>query len=234
VSWYRNILKHIYSWYNKTYKYCTSSWKIILYWHRGYRDQADSANFLIRLDNFADEVRYFENRSQDLPPQIIGFSCKYKWSFPEQIRELFCTYQGIFVNKLEDFPDQNRNCRWADHKIFLNGSWNFPEQIREISWTSGRVPEHSTVAIWPELVQVECLKFQVFYLISFKCVGVVTFKTRCLFRWLTMHYRIIVVPISMGVGIRGGPRGRHFSKKFTFHLPREKVDSSATFLMTFF
>src|SRR6218665_1538722 len=45
--------------------------KIILYWHRGYRDLEGSSNFLIRLGNFADEVRYS-------PLQIIGFSRKYK------------------------------------------------------------------------------------------------------------------------------------------------------------
>src|SRR6218665_457719 len=68
------------------------------------------------------------------------------------------------MNKLDNFPEQNRNCKSADHQIFLNGSGNFPEQIRKISGTSGTLPEHSTVTIWPELFQVEHLKFQAFYL----------------------------------------------------------------------
>src|SRR6218665_3678497 len=74
------------------------------------------------------------------------------------------------MNKLEDFPEQNRNCKSADHNIFLNGSGNFPEQIREISGTSGTLPEPSTVTIWPELFQVKHLEFQAFYLNVFKCV----------------------------------------------------------------
>src|SRR6218665_3256341 len=90
--------------------------------------------------------------------------------FPEQIRELSWTDQGIFIKKLEDFPEQNKNCKSADYKIFLNGSGNFPEQIRKISATSGTLPEHSTVTIWPELFQVEHLKCQAFYLNSCKCV----------------------------------------------------------------
>src|SRR6218665_1329129 len=68
------------------------------------------------------------------------------------------------MNKLDNFPEQNRNCKSADHQILLNGSGNFPEQIRKISGTSGTLPEHSTVTIWPELFQVEHLKFQAFYL----------------------------------------------------------------------
>src|SRR6218665_99418 len=60
---------------------------------------------------------------------------------------------------------------------------------------------------------------------------------------IEMQYSTTFLYISMGVEILGGPRGRYFFKKLTFHLPRKNVLLAqllkkfiypSNFLMTFF
>ena len=85
--------------------------------------------------------------------------------FHEDIRErMFLKITNILSEKIRKFT-------WTDQVIFLNKPEEFCWTDHGNSWTSGSLPEHSTVAIWPEIVQVEHLKFQACYLNFFNCVN---------------------------------------------------------------